>query len=139
MAPDDAMIESKPQAIATSVTPSRTFGERLSEERTRWFVGRQADLELLDSLLDTPSCSLLYVTGQAGVGKTSLLHEFVGRCLKRARPLGYLDAAEFDGHSQQELQHWYTQHATRLADSARESPSAGRPVLVIDSYERVAT
>jgi DNA-binding CsgD family transcriptional regulator len=133
------MIKSKLLPIATPVTPARTFGERLREERMRWFVGRQADLALLDSLLDVPSCSLLYLSGQTGVGKTSLLLEFARRCQEQARPLAYLNTAEVDNHSPEELQRWSMRHATELAESARSKACAGRPVLVIDAYERIAS
>ncbi|MEI9940958.1 MAG: LuxR C-terminal-related transcriptional regulator [Pseudomonadota bacterium] len=132
------MIKSKLQPLAPVAPPSSTFGDRLSEERSRCFVGRQADLALLDSTLGDPSCSLLYLTGQAGVGKTSLLHEFTWQCLKRSLPVSYLDAAEVDRQSLEELQRWYTRQASALLESARSNPSATRPVLLLDSYERLA-
>src|SRR4051794_10731312 len=71
-----AMIKSKLHTVAPLATPEPTLGERLAEERLRWFTGREEDLAVLDAALDDPSCSLLHLTGQAGVGKTSLLLEF---------------------------------------------------------------
>jgi len=132
------MIQSKLQPVAPVATPSSTLGQRLSEERSRWFVGRQADLAALDSALDDPSCSLVYLTGQAGVGKTSLLLEFARQCLKQSLPLGYVDAAEVNRHMGEELQRWCTRHAAALLESVRSNPSPGRPVLLLDSYERLA-
>lgn len=110
----------------------------MREERSRWFVGREADLALLDSVLDDPSCSLLYVTGQAGVGKTGLLLEFARRCQRQSRPVGYVDAAEVIEHSASELQHSYARQAAALGESARVNLVAARPVLLLDSYERLA-
>jgi len=135
---EQAMIKSKLQPVAPFTTPSSTFGDRLNDERLRWFIGRQADLDLMNSALDDPSCSLLYLTGQAGVGKTSLLLEFARQSLKLSLPVSYVDAAEVGRHALDELQRWYTRHATVLLESARSNPSAGRPVLLLDSYERLA-
>jgi len=132
------MIKSKLQPVAPIATPSPTFGQRLTEERSRWFMGRQADLALLDSVRGDPSCSLLYLSGQAGVGKTSLLLEFARQCLTLSWPVCYVDAAEVNLHSLEELQRWFTWHANLLLDAVRSDPSAARPVLLLDSYERLA-
>jgi DNA-binding CsgD family transcriptional regulator len=132
------MIKSKLHPVAPVATPSPTFGQRLTEERSRWFMGRQADLALLESVLDDPSCSLLFLTGQAGVGKTSLLLEFARQCLTLSVPVSYVDAAEVSHHSVEELQRWCTWHGTLLLEAVRANPSATRPVLLIDSYERLA-
>ena len=131
------MIKSKLHPVAPAAIPSSTFGERLREERLRWFMGRQSDLALLASALDDASCSLLYLTGQAGVGKTSLLLEFTRQCLELSAKVSYVDAAEASRHSVEELQRWYTRHAAALLEAARESSTA-RPVLLLDSYERLA-
>ncbi len=132
------MIKSKLHPVAPLAPAPSTFGERLSEERSRWFVGRQAELGLLDSALEDPSCSVLYVTGQAGVGKTSLLLEFARQCLELCLPVTYVDAAEANRDSVEELQRWCARHASGLIESARSNASAGRSVLLFDSYERLA-
>jgi len=132
------MIKSKLHTVAPLVSPEPTFGERLSEERLRWFVGREADLAALDAALDDPSCSLLHLTGQAGVGKTSLLLEFARECRRHSLPVSYVDAAEVSQYDTEELQRWYMRHATLLTESARSNPTQGRPVLLLDSYERLA-
>ena len=131
------MIKSKLQPVAPAAIPSSTFGERLREERLRWFMGRQPDLALLDSVRADANCSLLFLTGQAGVGKTSLLLEFARQCLELSLPVSYVDAAEVGRHSVEELQRWYTRHATLLLEAAR-SNSTDRPILLLDSYERLA-
>lgn len=132
------MIKSKLHTVAPLATPEPTFGERLAEERLRWFTGREEDLAALDAALDDPSCSLLHLTGQAGVGKTSLLLEFARECERLSLPISYIDAAEANQHSPEEFQRSYTRHATVLFESARSSATQGRPVLLLDSYERLA-
>jgi|GEM_PF-1799661 len=132
------MIKSKLHTVAPLATPEPTFGERLTEERLRWFIGREADLAALDAALDDPSCSLLHLTGQAGVGKTSLLLEFARECERLSLPISYIDAAEANQHSVEELQRSYTRHATTLLESARSNVAQARPVLLLDSYERLA-
>lgn len=131
------MIQSKLQPVVPVTIPSSTFGQRLSEERASWFVGRKPELAALDSALGDPGCSLLYLTGQAGVGKTSLLLEFLRQHQESSLPIGYADATEVSRYTAEEIQRWYTRHATLLLESTRTSPSARRPVLLFDSYERV--
>ena len=131
------MIKSKLQPVSPFAAPSSTFGERLSAERLRWLVGRQNDLASLDSAVEDPSCALYYITGQAGVGKSSLLREFARRCQARSRPVSYVDAAEVGKLTLDEIQRWYTRHATALVEAVRTNPSAARPVLLLDSYERL--
>lgn len=133
-----AMIKSKLHTVAPLATPEPTFGERLTEERLRWFTGREADLAALDAALDDPSCSLLHLSGQAGVGKTSLLLEFARECQRLSLPLNYIDAAEVSQHGAEELQRWYTRQAAVLIEAARADPAQTRPVLLLDSYERLA-
>src|SRR6478609_5825986 len=137
------MIKSKLQPVgpvaSPVATPLSTIGQRLTEERSAWFVGRQADLAALDAAFDDPRCSLLHLTGQAGVGKTGLLLEFARQCQKLSLPVCYVDAAEDNRQSEEERQRWYTRPATLLLESAREKPALARPILLIDSYERLAT
>jgi hypothetical protein len=58
------------------VRASGTVAERLRGARARRFVGREAELELFASALESaePSFSVLFVEGPGGVGKTALLH-----------------------------------------------------------------
>jgi len=133
------MIQSKLQPVAPLAPPSSTLGQRLSAERSLSFAGRQRDLDLLDSVLDDPNCSLLYVTGQAGVGKTSLLLEFTRQCLSSSWPVvSYVDAAEANVQGGEELQRWFTRQGAQFLEAVRANPSVSRPILLLDSYERVA-
>ncbi|HET7545386.1 MAG TPA: LuxR C-terminal-related transcriptional regulator, partial [Polyangiaceae bacterium] len=132
------MIQSKLQPVAPITVPSSTFGQRLSEERSGWFIGRKSELAALDSALEDPNCSLVYLTGEAGVGKTSLLLEFLRQGQLSSLPIGYVNATEVNLHSADEVQRCYTRHATLLLESARSHPSALRPVLLLDSHERLS-
>src|SRR5690349_9114088 len=55
-----------------------TVADRLKSARRRRFVGRAAELELLQGALAAaePPFSVLWVHGPGGVGKTALLGEF---------------------------------------------------------------
>lgn len=70
----------RPQVAPPSQKPSdspvlafRPLAVRLQEERTRSFVGREDELGILRRYLAEPSCSLVFVSGQAGIGKTAFL------------------------------------------------------------------
>jgi len=133
------MTKAQVQSISVAAPPLLTFGERLSEERHRSFLGRQTDLALLDSMLEDPSCSALFLSGQAGVGKTRLLLEFARRSQKESRSVCYADAAEVMAHRGDDAQRWYSSHAIALAESyGSRSSVAARPVLLLDSYELLA-
>src|SRR3954465_6212252 len=100
------MIKSKLQPVAPVLDRSATFGQLLSEERAGWFVGREGDLAALDAALDDPSCSLVHLSGQAGVGKTSLLLEFARQCRESSFSVTYVDAAEVNSFGVEDLQRW---------------------------------
>jgi DNA-binding CsgD family transcriptional regulator len=131
------MIKTKLQPAAPALTPSSSFAQRLSEERASCFVGRQGDLAALEAALDDPSCSLFHLSGQAGVGKTSLVLEFARQCRELSFSVGYVDATEVNQHGVEELQRWFARRATLLLESIRSAPGQARPVLVLDSYERL--
>jgi hypothetical protein len=61
--------------MAGSRPADGTLGEVLASRRRRTFVGREGELELVRAALvaDEPSFSVLWFTGPAGIGKTSLL------------------------------------------------------------------
>src|SRR5262249_42900194 len=49
----------------------------MSERMSSLLIGRDAELERLIGLLDSPSSQALTLLGEAGIGKTSLLSRFV--------------------------------------------------------------
>lgn len=58
----------------------QTLGNRIASERRARFVGRSRELRLLATMLGPGSTiRVAFVHGPGGMGKTSLLHEFVAR------------------------------------------------------------
>src|SRR5437764_7443569 len=70
------------------------LADRLSAARHRQLVGREAEQALFQSALAAAELPLhvLYVFGPGGVGKTTLLREFVRLCDQAQAPAIYLDA-----------------------------------------------
>ena len=112
------------------------LGVRLRRERQRRFVGRQNELSRFTRVLADEGCSLLFLSGLTGVGKTSLLREYERICLERAHPVALIDGAEL---AEQSLGSPRMRRRI-LADHARreEPPGFGaRPVLLVDRFERL--
>ncbi|MET0793191.1 MAG: LuxR C-terminal-related transcriptional regulator [Polyangiaceae bacterium] len=108
---------------------------KLSDERHRYFIGRQAELHSFNAALEAASCSLLFVSGPTGVGKTSLLQE----CQRSASKLGhrvlYVEASELArrGHDEALL----SSLALSL-ESTRTRHSVPRPLLLVDGFEQLS-
>src|SRR5690606_12834626 len=62
-----------------SSTQTARLADRIAAAQRQHFVGRKSELELFRSaLLDTePPFVVLHLYGPGGIGKTTLLHEFV--------------------------------------------------------------
>ncbi|TMG02517.1 MAG: hypothetical protein E6I03_05870 [Chloroflexi bacterium] len=76
----------------------KRMSEARDHERRQLFIGREKELAALTALLDPaagPPGSLMLVTGEPGVGKTSLLAEFAAVASRRG-------AVVLTGHCQQE-------------------------------------
>ncbi|GAB5536292.1 MAG: ATP-binding protein [Rubricoccaceae bacterium] len=101
---------------------------RLQDIRHAHFVGRRAELERFQQILEgTSSTQVLFVYGPGGVGKTSLLHEFAFACTEAGIPVGRLDARMLDA----------TPEALETAFQAAEPNGAQRHVLLVDTLERI--
>jgi hypothetical protein len=69
-----------------------TIAERMAERRAASFVGRHAERELFEKMLDADeSCRVLFVHGPAGVGKSSLLEAFARLAAAAKRPVTRID------------------------------------------------
>lgn len=107
---------------------SGRLANRLEANRRRQFVGRREELDLFEKVLGEPQpqIALIHVFGPGGVGKTSLLHEFVLRCIDRKIAYTVVDAR-------------YLQASPEAFEAALQAagalPPAGRHFLFIDTFE----
>jgi hypothetical protein len=104
-----------------------TLGRRMSVRDGDRFVGRSAELALIDGLLvDDPPASVVLVHGPGGIGKSSLLREVA----RRGRAAGWTPVV-VEGRDLPPLPD---------AVEAAVAPAHGtaRPLVLIDTYERMA-
>jgi hypothetical protein len=103
-----------------------TLGRRLVDRDQARFVGRHRELELFDQLfVDDPPANVVLVHGPAGIGKSTLLREVV----RRGERCGWRP-------------HWIEGRDLPPLPDALEDALAGarqeeRPLIVLDSYERM--
>ena len=108
---------------------STYLGDLLDAARRHRFVGRPVELASFDAALGGRSSRrVLFVHGQGGMGKTTLLSEFCARARTAGRTVVQLDGREVDP-SPEGLE-------TALLGAAGRQPSAGA-VLLIDGYEQL--
>jgi len=107
--------------------PRRTLAARLEDRDRCRFTGRSRELAFIDRCLDSddPPASVVHITGPGGIGKSALLRE-VGR---RGRALGFTvltcDGREFEPVPGE------------LEDALRAAAQQVRPLVILDSYERM--
>ncbi len=121
---------------------STRIADRLHAARRRFFVGRNAQKELLHAAVtnEEPSFCVMYVYGPGGIGKTALLHEFADE----ARDLG-ADPAYLDMRSVEATPDAFASGlALSLGGDAQQNPIDllhARPnkcVLLLDTCEMLA-
>ncbi len=118
---------------------SSRLADRLRVARQRRFVGREAEKALFQAALDAtePPFYVLYVCGPGGIGKTSLLREYVALTQERGARALYLDARNIEPTPEA----FTTNLAIALGLLPGDSPveflttDATRTVLIIDTYE----
>lgn len=121
------------------------LSDRLSAARRRRFVGRVAEQTLFESALASLDSAerpfqLLYIFGPGGVGKTTLLNEFIDICGQARVQALTIDARNIEPTTDSFLE------ALRLALNAPPSESplsvlterAAPHVILIDTYEILA-
>lgn len=120
---------------------SSRLADRLTVARGERFVGREAELALFQSALQADELPfyLLFVHGPGGVGKTTLLAEFLAFCHRaEAHPIS-LDARLIDPSPRSFLS------ALQLAAGLESTVSlvdafaalSGRKVILVDTYEKL--
>ena len=84
--------------VGSSAKPRQAAGrlhERLSENLSRRFVGRDAEITLFKDLLDrSGQAALLWVYGPGGVGKSTLLHRLAQLVSDKGMPVLFPDARD---------------------------------------------
>jgi hypothetical protein len=117
---------------------STRLADRLKTTRHQQFVGRDLEKSFFQSILaaDSPT-QLLYVFGPGGIGKTTLLNEFIWLSEQSQVPVVYLDARQIEPSPPAFLKvlgsalHLDSQPAL-FETLARQSP---RLVILLDTYE----
>jgi hypothetical protein len=129
-----------PLKNAASVQNPR-IADRLAAVRRGRFVGRIAELELFHAALlaAEPPFAVLYIYGSGGVGKTTLLREYVQVAAESGRSVVYLDGRNVDPSPPGFL--LALGQSIGLEDAGASPtvpdwPPAG--VLLIDTYETLA-
>src|SRR5436190_23736134 len=104
-----------------------TLASRLADADEERFVGRQAELDFFDRLIDGRlDVAVVLVHGRAGIGKSTLLREVARRGVKRGwepRIVEGRDLAPVPGELERALEG--LQHAEK-------------PLLLVDTYERMS-
>lgn len=105
----------------------RTLAARAADRDRHRFVGRADELAFLESCLgDDPPASVVLVCGPGGIGKSTLLRELA----RRASALGW-DVIAVDGRE-------LAPAPGTLEASLAAGRASARPLVLIDSYERMA-
>jgi hypothetical protein len=104
-----------------------TLAAHIGERDRERFVGRGAELELLERCLDDDqSASVVHVHGPGGIGKSTLLREFERRANARGLETFFVEGRELPPMPD-------ALEAVLAAARERE-----RPVVLIDTYEQMS-
>jgi hypothetical protein len=113
-------------------TPARartevvTLAARLADRDRRRFVGREAELDLLERCLtDDQPAAVVFVHGPGGIGKSTLLREFE----RRAAADGW-DTFLVEGRE-------LSPAPDALNATLEGARASSRPLILIDTYERM--
>ncbi|MFF4621721.1 ATP-binding protein [Nonomuraea jabiensis] len=100
---------------------SGTLGWRLKAARETAFAGREEELAIFNAALYGGGCSVLYVHGPGGIGKTALLRRFAHEAAVVGRPVSMVDGRMLEPSSAE------AELVLRHADG----------VLLVDNFERI--
>lgn len=102
-----------------------TFGGTIASLDAARFVGRIAELERLEELLDSGP-HVVFVHGPGGVGKSALLRELCRRASGRGFTVWWIEGREL------------SPGPDALEDALAGAREDRRPLIVIDTFERIA-
>ncbi|WP_327589569.1 ATP-binding protein [Nonomuraea sp. NBC_00507] len=104
---------------------SGLLGRRLQGARQAAFVGREEELAVFDAALYGGSCSVLFVHGPGGIGKSALL-----RCFAQEAAAAGRSVSTIDGRTITVSPEVFEAEAAPVLDDERA-------VLLIDAFERI--
>ncbi|MBE1583122.1 ATP-binding protein [Nonomuraea angiospora] len=110
---------------------SGLLGWRLQAARETAFVGREEELAVFKAALYGGGCSVLYVHGPGGIGKSALLRRFAREAAVAGRPVSMVDGCTVDG---------CTVDGCTVDGCTVEAglvPDEADAVLLIDHFERI--
>ncbi len=117
-----------------------SLGDRLLDVRRRGFVGRTGELARFSSFLQAPvpSVAVLHVHGPGGVGKSSLLGQFVDVAREHGRDPVLLDGRALEPTPEGVAGALAQAMGDADADAIAALASRPRTVLLVDTYEQLA-
>ncbi len=121
------MEEGHPKSPRNARDQGATLATRLADRDRERFVGREAELGLLERCLgeeDQPA-AVVFVHGPGGIGKSTLLREFERRASARGWESFSVEGRELSPASD------------ALEEALGPARSSSRPLVLIDTYERM--
>lgn len=127
-------MKTGPSPPAANAGPARAgsrLADRLTAARRRSFVGREPEIELFRAAICSAELpfQVLYLYGPGGVGKTSLLREFVQCCEREGHACAYVDGRDVEPT---------TEAFGRALREASGGEEGRRLVVAVDTYETLA-
>ncbi|MDZ8109906.1 MAG: ATP-binding protein [Nostoc sp. DedQUE12a] len=116
--------------------------ERLSAERNRRFVGRVRELKLFEKTIASPELPfhILHVFGAGGVGKTTLMQQFLRVAKQLKIPIIYVEARNIEATPESLIGTLHSLMGLNKSDSLLNvlATRQERNVILIDTYEAIA-
>ncbi len=116
--------------------------QRLSAERNRRFVGRLPELELFQDAIASPELPfhILHVFGPGGVGKTTLMQQFLRICEQSKIATIYVEARNIEAVPESFISTLRSLMGLNETDSPLDVLAAKqkRNVILIDTYEAIS-